>query len=278
MTETINPAGFTPNRASFKDIRIDQIPFTAKDKNELLEIISHTIMANAGFLNIYTINPEFYYIAKKDKYFKSILVENDVNVADGSGIILAARRQGCNSLKRIPGRILFNELLLLAAAQQARVFLFGSTKTVLNSIGEKAAKLYPKIQLFWHAPDYFESSSIEEKKATQIVMEKISACQPKILLLALGTPKQELWLAKNRAALRTLGVCVSIGVGGAFDYFSGQTAVPPQWISKIGLEWLFRLWKDPRKRFSRQIKSLPWFCYHYLLRPKKINKKGERDE
>jgi N-acetylglucosaminyldiphosphoundecaprenol N-acetyl-beta-D-mannosaminyltransferase len=172
--------------------------------------------------HITTPNPEMIVLAQKDLYFKQILNEADLAIADGIGIIFAAKilRQKIN--KRLSGTDLAESILKKSIG---KVFLFGAKNGVAGKIGKR----YSNIVGF----------SENENDA----IEMINLSKPNILFVALGAPRQEKWIYENLK--KTPSVSVAVGVGGAFDFISGKVLRAPKFLRAIGLEWLWRLIVQP---------------------------------
>lgn len=181
---------------------------------------------------IVTPNPEFIMTAQDDPEFKKILNKADLSIPDGVGLKLSGRIKNT-----IPGTDLMERLIALAAEKGFVVGLLGGMNGVAEQAAERLQKKYPRL--------------------------KIDSSSPDLLFVAFGHPKQEKWIAKN---LSRFPVKVAMGVGGAFDYISGQVPRAPIRLRRIGLEWLFRLLLQPW-RIKRQLKLLTfvWFCVKLKL-------------
>jgi N-acetylglucosaminyldiphosphoundecaprenol N-acetyl-beta-D-mannosaminyltransferase len=189
---------------------------------------------------IVTVNPEFIVIAQKDKEFLKILNNADLAVPDGSGLVWASRLAGEGFSERVTGVDLIENCRL--KIKDLKIFLLGGR----NGVAEKIATAWPAVIGF-----------SEETEGPEL-FARINQCQPNFLLLALGAPNQEKWIVQNLPEVPS--VRVAIGVGGAFDMLSGRISRAPSIMQKIGLEWLWRLLKQP-SRFSRIFNSViifPW--------------------
>lgn len=187
---------------------------------------------------IVTVNPEFIVEAQKNEKFKEILNGSSLSICDGFGLVLASG----GKLKRITG-VDLSEELLKGQINSARIFLLGGA-------GENAKLLmagYPQ------TVSGAEAGGIVNKKNwlldnNEIIIKKINDSKANILLVGFGQVKQEMWLSKNLEKLPHIKV--GIGVGGTFDYLSGHIKRAPKFLRLLGLEWLFRLFTQP-KRISR---------------------------
>jgi len=177
---------------------------------------------------IVTVNPEFIMLAQDDPEFKNILNSADLAIADGVGLRLA----GIKNI--IPGRKLVAELL----KKPYKFFFLGGQ----NGVAAEMAKKYGG------ASDHGEINIKNPVRNAEIIA-KINKYKPDVLLVAYGAPYQEKWLYAN---CKLLNARVLIGVGGAFDYLTGKSALPPKFIETLGLEWLWRLVREPW-RWRRQM-------------------------
>lgn len=188
---------------------------------------------------IITLNPEMVVRAQKDVHFLRIINNAALVVPDGIGVLVAAKiiswkqKNFFKSWERVTGVDLIYQLA--QEIKEAKFFLFGALPGIAEKTGKVLKKLYPHAQIKGSEPGY--------NFLTRDVIEKINRLQPNILLVALGSPYQEKWIAKHLNQMPS--VKVAIGVGGAFDFISGKTKRAPRWLRKIGLEWLWRGIREP---------------------------------
>lgn len=201
-----------------------------KIDNQNLSEILEKIKKESLF--IVTVNTEFVMLAQDDEEFKNILNSADLSLADGAGLKLA----GVKNI--IPGRKLVAELF----KKPYKFFFLGGQ----NGVAEEMAKKFGGG--FDEGHKDVRSQILDLRENTRII-KKINDYKPDILLVAYGAPYQEKWLAANSYLLNAR---VRIGVGGAFDYLTGRSAIPPEWVNRIGLEWLWRLIREP-SRWKRQL-------------------------
>lgn len=198
---------------------------------------------------VFTINPEIVMIAKKNDDFARILQSSDLNVADGIGIVLAARITRKQMPERVPGIDLVNHLCGAGNSLGWSIYLLGARPGVAQRAGKALKKDFPSLQIVgWSA------ASSEETEDTNIVA-KINDLQPDLLLVAFGAPDQEQWIARN---IKKLSVGVAIGVGGSFDFLAGDVSRAPHLVRNMGLEWLYRLVVQPWR--WRRMLALPAFA------------------
>lgn len=203
--------------------------------------------------HVVTLNPEYVMAARRNPQFAAALREADLATADGVGIVLAARAMHGIAIPRITGVELVERLAALSAETQAGLFLLGAAPGVAD---QAAAQLSERIPGFAVAGTWAEGSP--KPADDDETLRRIEASGAAAVLVAYGAPAQVLWIARNHEALAQRGARLAIGVGGSFDYLSGSVARPPGWLRRLGLEWLFRLVREPW-RWRRQT-VLPLFA------------------
>ncbi|MDX1412921.1 MAG: WecB/TagA/CpsF family glycosyltransferase [Candidatus Promineifilaceae bacterium] len=207
---------------------------------------------------IATTNPEFVMTAQKDDDFQRVLNHADLCIADGIGLVYASRYLGRPLPERVPGSELVYKLAELAARRGWRLFLLGAAPGVADEAAAIFQRIYPDLQI---AGTYAGSPALAENEA---IIEIINESRADMLFVAFGAPKQDKWIARNRDRLHT--VRLALGVGGSLDFVSGRAVRAPKWIQNVGLEWLFRLSKEPWR--WRRMLALPRFALKVLLSPK----------
>ena len=193
---------------------------------------------------IVAINPEKILKARRDKELFDLLEKADYPIADGIGVVLASRIKKGNIKSRVTGIETMDELCRLSRDNGYRIFLYGAKEESVTGAESALKKKFPGINITGHINGYEKDS----KKIT----EKINAGNADIIFVALGSPCQEKWIINN---MDKLSCKVFMGVGGSFDVYSGAVKRAPERLRKMGLEWLYRLIKEP-KRLFRQIKLL----------------------
>ena len=206
---------------------------------------------------IATANAEMVMAAQQDAALAAILAAADLVVPDGAGVVWAARHMGYNVPERVAGFDLSQALLARAATDGWRIYFFGGAPGVADQAAAAAAARWPGLTVAGVRHGFFTPDE------TGAIIDAIKASRPHILLAALGVPKQEKWLS---AHLSELAVPVSMGVGGTFDVMAGVTCRAPLWMQRSGLEWLYRLSREPR-RFWRML-ALPRFVLRVLAAKK----------
>ena len=213
-------------------VKVDNI-----DLAESLKKISD-FLNSFGQHYVVTVNPEFIVEAQKNEEFKNILNSADLAICDGFGLVLAT----LGRLKRVTG-VDLSEELLKGRLKTAKIFLLGG--------GGESAKIlmteYPQTVVGARQGGVVNNQTFFLDN-NEIILKKISSSGANILLVAFGQVKEENWIIRN--LIKLPDIKVAIGVGGTFDYLSGQVKRAPKWLRSIGLEWLFRLMTQPQ-RFGR---------------------------
>jgi len=211
-----------------------------------------TLVGAGGLHLVATVNPEFIMRARRDPEFARVLESADLCLADGTGVVWAARRQGCSLSSPVTGTDLIPPLAALCAKQGFRLFLLGAEPGVAADLAARLRTAHPELAVAAHAgsPD---ASADEE------TVSLIRAHRTQVLLVAFGAPKQELWIDRLKDRI---GAPVGIGVGGAFDYLTGRVPRAPVWMRRAGLEWLYRLLHQPWR--VRRMAVLPVYAVKVL--------------
>ena len=202
------------------------------------------IMAHHG--QIVTINPEMIQAAQKNKEFSDIISNAEMIVPDGIGVQLGLKILGHN-VKRIAGVDLGRALLVKNAQDNKKIALIGAKPEVLNDVCTNFKTEFPNLNIVYSHDGYFSDETA--------IIDGITAQSPDLVLVALGSPKQEIFINKLKQQLPN---AVMIGLGGSFDVWSGRTKRAPKIYQKLCIEWLYRTIKEP-SRFKRIFPTLPLF-------------------
>ncbi len=213
---------------------------------------------------IFTPNPEMVVEAQKDQYFKEILNKSDLNLCDGKGIELVSSRK----LHRIPGVDFMWSLCELAAKEKKSIYLLGSgSDDVVKKTQGNLLKKFPDLRIVGsHRGPKISSGGVVNEDENESVLEDIIVTAPDILFVAFGHGKQEKWLYEFLPQLPS--VKIGMGVGGAFDYISGTIKRAPQFMRSLGLEWLWRLFRQP-SRFFRIWNATGKFLWFFFTKNQK---------
>ncbi|MGB9886593.1 MAG: WecB/TagA/CpsF family glycosyltransferase [Moorellales bacterium] len=217
------------------------------------------LIRQGGHHQVVTANAEMVWRAWREETFARVLAEAALVTADGVGVLWAARRLGQPSLAQVAGIDLVWALARRGAREGWRFFLFGARPGVAEAAAEELRRHHPGVQIAGVAHGYQTPEGEEAVKAA------IRSTRPQVLLVGMGSPKQEYWIARN---LPELGVPVAVGIGGSLDVLAGKSRRAPEWVRRRGLEWLYRLVREPR-RWRRQsvLPAFAWRVFWAGLRP-----------
>ena len=211
------------------------IPFDDLCPEEAVERALSLIAERRSAMAV-TPNAEILLASRRDQQLRRALLRADLSVADGVGVILAARILGQPLSHRVPGIDLAAALMARLAARGESVYLLGAKPGVGEQAAQRLRMQYPGLRVVGVRDGYF--SKAEE----QTILDKINTARPALLLVCLGCPRQVKWLAEHATELR---FGLGMALGGALDVFSGQKRRAPLMLRRAGLEWLYRLIREP---------------------------------
>ena len=219
--------------------------------DEIIEDLKERI--NKGVQStIIAVNPEKVIAGEHNGELKQLINASTYQIPDGIGILLASKLKGGRITSRVTGVDMMARLIEFASLNNHKVFLYGAKEEVVNTAKNNLEEKYPGLVISGYANGYVNDQ--EE------LIQKINQSGAELLFVAMGSPKQELWIREN---MNKLNVLVFQGVGGSFDVFAGHVKRAPAFYRNLGIEWLYRLLKEP-KRFKRQL-ALPRFLLKILL-------------
>ena len=269
------------------------VGITDGTKNEILEYVIKNLENFKKKLFLATPNPEFLVLANKNSRFKNILNKADLALADGLGIIIAAKFLGKDLKGRFTGVDLVKILCKEVSEKPITVGFLGGKDEAAEKTAECLQKKHPKLKISFVGEEWPNNVNARQPRvsddawlsyrdpAASFLPASVPSTSPvrvigspffsgiisriDILFVAFGAPKQEFWINEN---LQKIPVKIAIGVGGAFDYISGKVPRAPGFVRNIGLEWLFRLTVQPW-RIKRQLSLIEFI---WLVLKEKINK------
>lgn len=224
-------------------VRVDRV-----DPMQAMEAIAG-MLGIPGCNQVVTLNPEYVMRAGQDPDLMRLINGSELIVPDGMGIVWASRLLGSPLKGRVTGTGLLPEIARLCAARDAGLFLLGGQPGVAEMTSAKLRREIPGLNIAG------VSCSDPGAATDERTIEAINSSGAQVLAVAYGCPKQDYWIGRNRGKLSD--VRVAIGVGGAFDFISGQVPRAPRFFRRAGLEWLFRLWLEPSR--ARRMVVLPRF-------------------
>lgn len=187
--------------------------------------------------------------AKEDPELAGIVDRADLVTPDGAGILWASRELQTPITDKVSGVDLVGEMVRLSAEKGYRIFFFGAGPGVAEEAAVNLRTKFPGAHIVGTRDGYFKPEQESD------IVAQIKAAKPDVLFVAMGIPKQEKWITRYKDEI---GVPVSAGIGGSFDVYSGRVQRAPLWMQKRGLEWLHRLYKNPKK--ISKVMTLPKFA------------------
>lgn len=238
------------DKKRFSLLRVPIDPLTSSD---VLDKIKMYLSGNRRFVHIVSVNPENIVIAQENQQFKQICWNSDLALTDGIGTLIGSKILGYTVPERVQGSVLLPRLLDLAGRMSSTVVLIGSQANLALQLAQCYSRSYPEATFIGtNGYKNILTPTPEEDAAIEVIVRRT---RPHFVFLAFGSPTQEIWIDTHKKMLEG---AICMGVGGAFDYLSGLTQRPPHVIRTLGLEWLYRLIKEPW-RMDRQVKRLPIF-------------------
>jgi N-acetylglucosaminyldiphosphoundecaprenol N-acetyl-beta-D-mannosaminyltransferase len=235
-------------RVSLAGVWIDQITFAAA-----VDLIPHFLSTGHAH-QIATVNLDFLRIAQRDPVFRETINSADLAVPDGMPLVWLSKLRGQPLAERITGVELVDQCCQIAAERRLGVFLLGATPEVAAAAGRTLEVRYPGLRVVGvHSPPFGRPTPEQDAAIVRLIRD----AAPSFLFVALGAPRQDLWIAAHREAL---GVPVAMGIGCVFDLLAGAVRRAPEWMQHGGLEWAFRLGQEPGRLWRRYLMGdLPLF-------------------
>ncbi len=251
------------NKLSIMGVRIDN-----KSMDETMDMVKKKIADNEQYI-IYTPNTEIVMMCHKDDEFMELLNKSDINIPDGVGLIYASKIKKHPLKEKVAGFDLSVNLLKLADKQGLKLYVVGGKPGVAEAAMNKVHEKYPGIKIMGAQHGYFKGTHLGKQGHEEEVkvIEDINRAEPHILFVGFGAKKQEQWIEFNRDKINAK---IIIGNGGTLDGLAGYVKRAPELFIKLGLEWFYRLMKEP-KRIKRQI-LLPIFVFRVLFGNKDVVK------
>ena len=238
------------------DLPVDPLPLSAAVAR-VADAIADQRAGRPARLQVVTMNAEMAMQAQRDAELGAIIREAGLVTPDGSGVVWAVRRQpDAPRIAKVAGVDLLKAIVARAAEEGWRIYFLGAGPGVAQTAADKLAGENPGLQVAGVQDGYFQPADEPAVRAA------IQAARPDVLLVALGVPRQEKWIATWQEAL---AVPVAMGVGGSFDVFAGKVQRAPGVFQRLHLEWLYRLIQEPW-RFNRMRSTLPAFVKEVLKR------------
>lgn len=237
-------------RVKILGVEIDNI--TSEEAGEITKQLIET--SNKSCSLVVAPNVEFIMAAQKDEEFFNILKTSKLATPDSIGVIIGGKLQKKPFKERIPGQTYLRKVFEVGEKEGWTFYLLGGSGDIPRRAKEHLESIYPNVKIVGYHEGYFKEDS-EEK-----VIEEINSLQPNVLFVAMGAPRQEKWIYKNKDKLK---VDIAAGQGGTFDYEAGNIKRAPVWMQKCGIEWLWRLIREPKR--IKRMTVLPLYLLTILF-------------
>ena len=229
------------------------VPVDRVTAAEALDRIEALVAAGRGGA-VFTPNVDHVVLASRDPELARAYGAVDVSLADGMPVVWASRLLGTPLPEKVSGSDLVLPLAERAAQRGWRTYLLGGAPGVAEEAARRLQARFPGLVL---AGTDAPRVTLEADAEGDHALARLAAARPQLVLVALGAPKQEVWIHRHRAAL---GPAVAVGVGAALDFVAGRVRRAPRWVSRAGLEWLWRLGREPRRLWRRYLVQDPAFA------------------
>lgn len=242
----------TPN-APERRVRIGALHVDNVNFEGALDAIDGLVRAKQGG-TVFTPNVDHVVQVENDPRFRAAYDRVSLSLADGVPLLWAARLLKTPLLEKVSGSDLVMPLMRRAAERGYRVYFLGGAPGAAELAKQKLAQELPSLQIVG-----IDDARIDMNAGPELqkpILDRIVRASPDLLLVALGAPKQEIWSHEQRDAL---GSIVSIGVGASLDFIAGSQRRAPRWMSRVGLEWTYRLAQDPKRMAGRYLLRDPQF-------------------
>lgn len=235
-------------RLRLGSLHVDGVTF-----EQALEAIAGMVDRREGGV-VFTPNVDHVVMADEDERFRDAYAAADLSLADGMPVLWASRLLGVPLPEKVSGSDLVLPLMDRAGRAGWRVYILGGAPGVAARAAERIAERFPGVRIAGTGSPVVDMSQPAAARAA--LHDTIRATEPDVVLVALGAPKQELFIAEAASALRP---AVLLGVGAAIDFVAGTAKRAPGWVSASGLEWLYRLLREPRRLWKRYLLRDPKF-------------------
>lgn len=240
-------------------LRVLNVPVDLVSMESALQFVENSVRSTAPPLSIVCSNPEKVYVLRSHPSLRTLFENSGLVIPDGVGITLAVRILYGKRLRRLAGADLMQAICAVAPTHGYRVFLYGSSPNVNRRAADILKQRYPGIQIVGCQHGYHAAAE------SKTVVDRINRSRPDILFVGLGSPGQELWIQQNVSSLR---VKLVQGIGGTLDTIAGNVRRAPSWMRAVGLEWLYRLLRQPF-RAHRQLNLARFIAEVVTLKAKR---------
>lgn len=236
----------------FLGVRVDEL-----DRQQAMAHIRTLVENRSGEMDpVFFVNVHSIFLSMQDHGMMEQLNHASLTLADGSGLDWAGRILGQPIKENLNGTDLTPHVLKAAEENGWSVYFLGAKEKVMNRVVEVVNNDYPSLKLAGYHHGYFDE--VKEQK----IIDEINELKPDILLVGLGSPRQESWIWDHR---NKLNVSAGFAIGGFFDFMSGEFNRAPLWMRKAGIEWIYRFFNDPSTKWKRIFIEIPIFIPLIIL-------------
>lgn len=208
-------------------------------------------------------------MAFRDEYYRTIQNSGAMALPDGQPLSIVSRARGYRNAERVPGPDVMPKIFQLSEKKGYTHYFYGSSANTLGELKKVLLASYPDLKVAgMYSPPYRELTPEEDEK----IIEQINAAHPDFVWVALGAPKQEIWMYQHRERIHSL----MIGVGAAFDFIAGTVKRAPMWMQRLCLEWVYRIMQDPKRMLPRYLSTNFTFLYHVHREMRELSRQNGR--
>lgn len=233
-------------------VRVGALALDVLDKPAAIDAIVRLVRDGRGG-TVFTPNVDHIVQAEHDSVFREAYLRTDLSLVDGTPVLWAARLLGTPLPEKLSGSDMFDPLVERAAVEGLRVVLLGGGPGIAELAADRLRARLPKLQIVDTLAPRIGLSATDEERET---VERLVRAKADLIFVCLGAPKQELFSDRNR---RALSPAVLVCFGAAVDFAAGTMPRAPTWMSQMGLEWAFRLGREPRRLAARYLLRDPEF-------------------
>ncbi len=208
---------------------------------------------------ITTLNAHSFNTLKHDPLFYKALMTSDKLLPDGISMVLAVRWLQGKKIRKIAGDDLFRYEMQRVHEGGGKCFFLGSSDATLSLIRERAEREYPNMQVYSYSPPYKEEFTHEE---SQIMIDLVNEVEPDVLFVGMTAPKQEKWAFEHFEQIKAGHICC---IGAVFDFYAGTVQRAPEWMIAAGMEWFYRLAREPKRMWKRYLVGNTLFVITMLI-------------
>jgi len=248
-----------------EEVRVFGVQFRNTSLPQAVTAITEPESAQDEMRRVFFVNADCLNLAYRDRDYHFLLHDADIVLPDGSGVRLGLKWLGTRMKDNLNGTDLFPHICERAAADGLKLYLLGGAPEIAQRTAQNMLQRFPGLQIVGCRDGFFGAEQTDE------VIAEINSSEADLLLVGMGAPRQERWLSDHAARLTPRA---GIGVGGLFDYYSGDVARAPLWLRELGLEWIWRIVQQPGDKWRRYVLGNPVFLWRVLLQRLSLGQKS----